>query len=200
MRVLVLEGEQGAAAAASAELEAAGHEVARCYDGERAIPCHGMEADRQCPLESGAVDVALLARDAGREPLVGGEDGARCALRRFVPLVVAGDGTTPYADWATGTVVDGQALVDVLERARQAPLTRHADAARRSMRAVLEQHGLDGSSATADVVRDGPDLRVRLRAAIDFDRKVADMASVRVVGAVRDIDPYPRVIDVSFEV
>jgi hypothetical protein len=213
MRVLVLEGDRGAAAAASAELVAAGHEVARCHDGDAPLPCYGMhdggqpddqgQATRRCPLDEGSVDVALVARDASRAPLPGGEDGARCALRRFVPLVVHGDvDRSPYADWATVTTGPDRSLVDSLEEARRAPLARHADAARRSLRAVLEQHGLDGANADVTVRRMGPDLHVTLRAgaATVVPRAVADMASVRAAGAVRGIDPHPRVIDVSFDV
>jgi hypothetical protein len=200
VRVLVLEGEQGAAAPVEAELRAAGHHVARCYDeGASTVPCKGMMTDEPCPLDAEPIDAALLVRDTTRPVLHGGEDGARCALRRFVPLVLHGDvDGSPYLDWATLTGAEDVPVADILDRARQAPLLRHADAARRSLRAVLEQHALDPAGADAEVRRRGPDLQITLTSPADVDRGVADMASVRAVGAVRDVDPYPRVIDVSF--
>lgn len=202
MRVLLLEGGPGTSEGSTAtRLEAAGHEVSRCHDpGAAPFPCNGMGDHGGCPLEHETVDVALVVRDrAAAEPLVA-EDGARCALRRSIPLVVAGEVQhTPYADWAAVVQPGTDAVVDAVNRAAVAPLERHNAAARRSLRAVLEHHGIDGGGADAEVVRQGGDLRVTLRPETELDVRVAEMASVRAVGAVRDIDPYPSVIDVVIE-
>lgn len=200
MRILVLEGEPGAAADAVAELEAEGHEVARCAEaGAAAIPCKGMVEGHVCPLDEGPVDAALLVHDSEGSRLEGGEDGARCALRRYVPLVLRGDvRRSAYRDWAALVESDDVPVAETLERARRTPLRRHAAAARRSLRAVLEQHGVDSTGADAVVHRHGADLRVTLSTANPVERAVADIAAVRAVGAVRDVDPYPRVIDVTF--
>jgi hypothetical protein len=64
---------------------------------------------------------------------------------------------------------------------------------------VLEHHGVDASLAEAHVRRVGPDLHITLRTKMQIDKTIAEMASVRAVGAVRDVDPYPPVIDVSIE-
>jgi hypothetical protein len=201
VRVLVIEGEQGAATDAVAQLEAEGHEVTRCVEpGAPAIPCKGMLEDRSCPLDEGPVDAALLVHDSEAPRLEGGEDGARCALRRHIPLVLRGDvRRSAYQDWAALVEGDDVPVAETLERARRAPLRRHASAARRSLRAVLEQHGVDSNGADAVVHRHGADLRVTLTAGVEVERAVAEIAAVRVVGAVRDVDPYPRVIDVTFE-
>ncbi|MGZ4690569.1 MAG: hypothetical protein ACXWAY_13165, partial [Acidimicrobiia bacterium] len=62
MEVLVVESEPGAAAIAIAQLEAAGHRVARCHEpGSRAFPCAGLDPGR-CPLEEDAIDVVLTVR------------------------------------------------------------------------------------------------------------------------------------------
>jgi len=199
MRVLVLEGERGAADQAAAALAEAGHDVARCHDtGSAAFPCRGMLEGQECPLESDQVDVALVVRgEPGDEPTAG-EDGVRCALRRYIPLVVAGEvSRSPYTDWAAVVAPGNDAIVDAVGEAVSSPLRRHADAARRSFRSVLEHHGIDSAGADAEVMRTGPDLQVILRPVGTVDHTVAEMASVRAVGAVRDLDPYPRVIDVT---
>lgn len=199
MRVLILEDEQGAATEAVARLEQAGHEISRCHDpGAAPFPCHGMEEGHECPLDAERVDVALVVRREARAEPSAGEDGARCALRRHIPLVVAGEvGETPYADWAAVVKPGTEAVTEAVREAASAPLRRHAEAARRSLRAVLEHHGLDAAAAEADVKRLGADLRITLHPGVEVDQAVAEMASVRAVGAVRDIDPYPRVIDVT---
>jgi hypothetical protein len=201
MRVLVLEGERGAADEAAMQLAESGYEVARCHDpGAAPFPCKGMVDDEKCPLDHEHVDVAVvIRREAGGEP-VAGEDGVRCALRRYIPLVVAGDvSASPYVDWAAVVQEGTDGLADAVTDAALAPLRRHADAARRSFRAVLEHHGVDAALAEAHVRRVGPDLHITLRTNTSLDKTVSEMASVRAVGAVRDVDPYPRVIDVSVE-
>ena len=201
MRVLVLEGEKGAADQAAEALAAAGHDVARCHDtGSAAFPCRGMLEGQSCPLESDQVDVAVVVRgEPGDEPTAG-EDGVRCALRRYIPLVVAGEvSRSPYTDWAAVVAPGTDSVVDAVDEAVSAPLRRHADAARRSFRSVLEHHDIDSTDADAEVVRAGADLQVILRPVAPVEHVVAEMASVRAVGAVRDLDPYPRVIDVTIE-
>ncbi len=202
MRVLLLEGGPGTSeGSAASRLEAAGHEVSRCHDpGAAPFPCNGMGDHGSCPLENDTVDVALVVRERATAEPTAAEDGARCALRRSIPLVVAGEvQDTPYADWAAVVEPGTDAVVDAVTRAATAPLERHTAAARRSLRAVLEHHDLDGADADAEVLRRGGDLRVILRPPTRLEPRVAEMASVRAVGAVRDIDPYPSIIDVVIE-
>jgi hypothetical protein len=201
VRVLLIESEAGDADRAADLLAAAGHQVARCHDrGAEAFPCYDLIEGRTCPLEQDDVDVALLVRREALALRTPHEDGVRCALRRYVPLALAGDvRTSPYRDWAAAETDDVDQVVDVIARAVAAPLARHTDAARRSFAAVLEHCGFDGTGAAAEVFRSGPDLRVTLRAGQTISREAADIASVRAAGAVRDVDPYPRVIDVSVE-
>ena len=199
MKVLILEDERGAAAEAVARLEQAGHEISRCHDPDAgAFPCRGMGDGLECPLDAEQVDVAVVVRREARSEPTAGEDGARCALRRHIPLVVAGEvAETPYADWAAVVRPGTEELAEAVREAASAPLRRHSEAARRSLRAVLEHHGLDATGADATVERTGSDLLVTLYPGVEVDQKEAEMASVRSVGAVRDIDPYPRVIDVT---
>ncbi len=200
MRVLVLEGRPGAADTAVEELGRAGHEVTRCHEPDAPpFPCNAMVEGHACPLDAGPVEVALVVRDGAATGPAAAEDGVRCALRRQVPLVLAGDAAgSALADWAA-VVVDGDGVPDAVTQAASAPLRRHGEAARRSLRSVLEHHGVDGSDADAEVHRLGTDLKVVLRPGRELDKSLSDMASVRAVGAVRDIDPYARTINVSIE-
>jgi hypothetical protein len=184
MRVLLLEGEPGASCEAALDLAAAGHTVARCHSrDEPAFPCRGL-TDDACPLDDGDVDAVVVVR--GVEVLGGpdrdsGEDGARCALRRHVPLVLAGEPARS---------------VRTVETAAHAPLRRHADTARIAFAAVLEAHGLDSRLADAVVTRDGGQLHVRLTPSGPVPTAVLEIASVRVAGAIRAVDRHPRIIDV----
>jgi hypothetical protein len=67
MRVLLLEGDPGAAAGAAAELAEAGHELSRCHEaGAPAFPCRGLAEPGTCPLEREHIDVAVVVRPARR--------------------------------------------------------------------------------------------------------------------------------------
>jgi len=200
MRVLLVEGQVGEGDEAERLLRASGHEVERCIDADAAsFPCNGMLSG-ECPLEHRVIDAAVLVRTELADTRTPREDGARCALRRHVPLVLAGDvDSSPYADWAT-EITDAVAdLPAALARAGEAVLDRHTRAARRSFQAVLVQHDLDPTGADAAVLREGTQLRVRLFPPAAIDPQVAEMAAVRVAGAIRDFDPYAAKIDVTVD-
>jgi len=200
MRVLLLDGEPGASCGAALELAEAGHTIARCHpQDEASFPCHGL-TDDACPLDAGDVDAVVVVRAAEAE--VGpdrdsGEDGARCALRRHIPLVLAGDASrSPLGSFATAVSTGPDELVEAVETAANAPLRRHADTARVAFAAVLEAHGLDPRLAEVVVTRAHGDLKVRLTPPGPVPAAVLEIASVRVAGAIRSVDRYPRVIDV----
>lgn len=199
MRVLVLEGEAGASCGAALDLAEAGHTVTRCHGADEAsFPCRGLT--QECPLDEGDVDAAVVVR--GAEPQVApavdaGEDGARCALRRHIPLVLAGEtGRSPLTAFATAVVDDGDDLVGAVEGAAHAPMRRHEAAGRVAFAAVLEAHGLDPRMAEVVVTRNGGQLHVELTPTGPVPPAVQEIASVRVAGAIRAFDRGPRVIDV----
>ena len=105
MRVLVLEGEPGAAGEVERRLRAAGHEVVRCHEpGLPLFPCVGL-SDGACPLDGPRVDVAVTVRGHVRPSPALTEDGAVCALRAGIPLVMAGRTVlNPFAPWAAADV------------------------------------------------------------------------------------------------
>jgi hypothetical protein len=202
MRVLLMEASPGDGLDVTVQLERAGHTVARCHDpGEPAFPCRDLTEGEACPLVGDGVSVAVLVRHAtspaGRSA---GEDGARCALRHHVPLVIAGDlGDSPYGEWASDSITTPSAVAEAVVAVASAPLERHQDAALRSFQAVLAQHGVADTDARASVRRHGADLRVTLTTQRPLPARVAEMCSVRSVAGIRQIDSYARRIDVSVE-
>ena len=200
MRVLLLEGEPGASCGAALELAEAGHTIARCHPQDQAsFPCHGL-TDDACPLDDGDVDAVVVVRAGEAVPgpdRASGEDGARCALRRHIPLVLTGaPDRSPLGAFATSVSEGPDELVSAVEAAAHAPLRRHADTARAAFAAVLEAHGLDPRLAEVVVTRDQGDLKVRLTPTGPVPAAVLEIASVRIAGAIRSVDRYPRVIDV----
>jgi hypothetical protein len=201
MRVLLLEGETGVAEEAAGQLTASGHEVARCHDaGSPAFPCNGLADGHECPLDNGPVDVAVVVRAERHPEPTAGEDGARCALRRHIPLVMVGEAhASPYEEWTSVYAAGPEAVVSAVERAGSAPLARHDEVATRALRDVLDIHELSHVGASAEVRRVDGDLRAVLRPSEPISHKVAEVASVRAAGALRAFDPYPERIDVSVD-
>lgn len=114
MRVLVLESDPRAATVAGQAVEAAGHEVVRCFaPGVGAFPCRALEVGAMCPVDEG-VDVALLVRSRPWPKPTALERGGICALRARVPLVVAGHhGLDPWVAWASASIDGSEGVVDV---------------------------------------------------------------------------------------
>src|SRR5262249_7273035 len=126
------------------------------------------------------------------------EDGVTCALRRHIPLVVAGSPILdPFDEYATDVVERGSDIVDACVRAATAPLPKHTEAAARTLRVVLDRREIRASPVVA-VVRDGGVLRVDVTGAEHLDRATRAMAAVRMTAAVRQIDTTARGIDVAF--
>lgn len=199
MRVLVVEEVPGDGIAARRALVDAGHDVATCHDGGTSFPCRGLGSADGCPLEGDGVDVALLVRStAGGQPTTW-EDGVRCALRRMVPVAVAGavEGA-PYLDHATVVEPDLERVVEAAEDAAGRPLAAHGEVARRAFAGVLDAEGLPSEDVGAVVTRDRRHLVVTLLPGQPLTTRVAETASVRVAGAVRALDRDPSVIDVTF--
>jgi hypothetical protein len=194
MRVLVLESERHAADAAITRLEEAGHEVVRCHEPAwRAFPCVGMHGD--CPVEEG-VDASVVVRNRGYGLPSPFEDGARCAARHGVPIVVVGDAATnPFEAWtAAHTGVD--AVAGAVEAAATGPIPHLSAAATDALHVFLAHEGLEGE-ARADVHRTGGGLTVDLHVAADLDRVLAEQAALRVMAAVRRIDTTSPRVDVA---
>ena len=198
MKVLVLEERTGESCDVALDLVGAGHEIVRCHGAdEPAFPCRAMNG-HECPLDSGDVAVAVMVNATdGPAAHDAAEDGARCALRRHIPLVVAGpiDGS-PLGAFASAVVAEHAAVAAAVDEVASMTSPQHTDVAEGAFAGVLEAHGLDPTLAGAVVVRRGSDLHVELVPSGPVDRAVLEVAAVRVVGALRRFDPFPRVIDV----
>jgi hypothetical protein len=201
MRVLVVETDAGAADEAVARLEAAGHAVARCHEhGERhAFPCAGLAAGGVCPLRGDGVDVALTVRARPMPTPAALEDGAACALRANVPLVVTGQTVwNPYVQLPDVTVAHDD-VVAACEAAARAPLARHGVAALEAMRASLLQSGVDArdvEDTDVTVTRTRAGLHVTLDVPPGAPKAAIALATTRVMSAVRELDRAAPAIDV----
>jgi hypothetical protein len=198
MKVLVLESETGAATIATAQLEQAGHQVLRCHEpGERAFPCRGLQGDG-CPLDGEPVDVALTvrARPVGQPTAL--EDGVSCALRRHIPVVVAGRTTAnPFSSFPV--IVAGRDVVEACERAAAGSLVQHEAVAQRALDESMRRADEDRSeSGWVEVTRRSGGLRATLHFPPGTPERLRAMASVRVVGALRAFDPSAAGIDVAW--
>lgn len=200
MRVLVLESEPGSADEVVTQLESSGHSVARCNEPDQPpFPCRGLQTEQVCTLDESSIHAAVvLDSQATPEDLPpAGHDGARCALRRSIPLVVAGPAATPLSPWATRACSTSEpaAVVSAIEEAADAPLALHGRVATDALRSVLDIHGLESAQATAEVTQVDDGLRVVLKPGIpDLETRVREVASIRALAGVREIDAYaPRI-------
>jgi hypothetical protein len=182
MRVLCVETEPGLASDAVEQLQAAGHEVVRCFDEivGPARPCAGLECPGSCPLETGpGVDVVLDVRGGDQALPAGGEVGVTCALREQVPLAVAGRiHPNPFARW-TDAVVDAGAVVAGCEAARQRSLDDLGARVSIWVCQLLDGYNVPGIDVTTDVQRRGRDLQIVIhRPATERSRDVAIAVNV----------------------
>jgi hypothetical protein len=198
LRVMMLEGQTGAGDLAAAALERSGHEVVRCFEpGGHAHLCNAVAGDG-CPLRSQPIDVALTVRHQPTIRPTALEQGITCALQRHIPVVVAG--MTLLHPFATGEhdVVEcsADAVVATCERVASAPLGPHGRAATAALQAFCAQHGVS-TNADAEVLRERDRLVVAAHAA-QLPSSLHGMAAVRVLSALRELDPDARGIDVAF--
>ena len=197
MRVMLLESDRRTATETVQALEQAGHEVFRCHDAdEQAWPCNGLRDDRTCPLDEG-VDVVLTVRAHPYPRPTAFEDGVACAVRKHVPLVVAGSTILcPFAGWVAAECAPDD-VVETVERAARAPLPRHGAAALDAIRQVLVTHGHDPEGASVEVLRERKRLEVRVDPGIVADKKLADVLAVRVAQAIRVVDQDSQMVNVT---
>ncbi|MFM7060070.1 MAG: hypothetical protein ACKOZL_02640 [Actinomycetes bacterium] len=200
MKVLVLEAEPGAAEERIAQLAAGGHEVVRCHvPGQQAFPCVGLVDGGACPLECGGVDVALTVRRKARSVPTPHEDGAACAIRNRVPLVVTGEtALNPYT--ALGAIeASGDDLEAVLAEAVRDARPDHSEVALGALIASLRANDEPTSSANARVWRARTGLHAVLEVPESVPQRLRDMAAVRVTSALRAYDRFAAQINVSIE-
>jgi hypothetical protein len=198
MDVLVVESEPGAADAAVAAREAADHRVVRGHEsGAAPFPWRG-GGPRDCPLDRGAVRVVLDVRGKTTPHPGPLEDGVTCALRRRLPVVIAG--TSAINPFARFPVLDAtrQDVVAACERAAKGPQAEHQTVADRALDATLRNAGFDEPGRSI-VHRTPGGLQVTLLVPPESSAKTREMAAVRVAGALRAFDRDAGSIDIECE-
>jgi len=201
LRVLVVESTAHASDVAVAELVQAGHAVVRCSEpGEPSFPCAALVEGKQCPLRSQPpVDVVLDVRKHPRSQPAPGESGVSCAIQRHVPVVVAGSATlNPFEPWSTETLGRTYDVVDACVRAASQPLRQHSAVASSAVRDFLDRHDLRHLAARVAVVRRHAALEVQVHTTDVLPHDVKSMLSVRIIAALRALDPDAPGIDVTF--
>ncbi len=194
LNVLLVESKPGVGRFAADDLHTAGHHVVRCHDGDDAFPCKGIRDPSACPLRSTTVDVALLVRDDVRIKPTPYEDGARCALFQRVPLLVAGEAAlSPYGDVAAATVTPQTNVVAECERVAGQAV---ADLSRCATERLVAMFG--PAAGECVVTREKGRLRVSVHATSALSQRDRSRASVRIVAALRELNPFAAGIDVCF--
>jgi len=197
MRVLVVESDPHSADRAIADLRGAGHEVVRCHEpGRAAFPCNALRHGAECPLDAPpGVDVVLDSRAHPYPRPTPFEDGVSCAVRRSIPLVIAGaDGLNPFDEWTTA-IADNESVVDACERAAVAPIESLTEVARAKVRQLLSGHPDIAASADVVVTRTGGRLAAEVVVPEDADEVEGSLA-VGVAGAIRTRDRWTPQVDV----
>jgi hypothetical protein len=198
MRILVLESEPGLADRAISELEHHHCEVVRCHErGAEPFPCLGI-IDR-CPLVVAPVDAALVVRHGEIDPTPY-EDGAGCAIRHNVPLVVAAACEHhPYRPWSLGEAdrdTEGSVFAACAE-AVDAGSPLHEQVADEALREALDAAGFGGAVGWVEVKRSAPDLRATVHLSVRLGPQLAEWIATRVHAALRSYDRDAQRIDVT---
>ena len=197
MKVLIIDGAPVEAEEAVARLRRAGHETTSCRPDGRGAVCRGVELHGRCPLDEG-VDVALAAFPLAELDRQGLALGYVCAQRAGVPVVAIGDHSTSSHDPTTTTLVsDLRDVVAVLAGTASRPLERHTAAARRAVRDCLDRHDLAHVDSSVWVERQDGRLSIRMATDEPVPPAVTRAAAVRVLAAVRQLDPNAPAIGVA---
>jgi len=200
MRVLVMESDRHVADSAIWSLRRAGHEIVRCHEEDLgAFPCNALCDGGSCPVEDDrGVDVALTVRGHAYGRPTAYEDGVSCALRRGVPLVVAGvTAMNPFDKWTTVDASDA-GVVEACEEASTRPIERLAQPARTEIRRRLSARSAPADGADVDVRRHGRRLAATITLAADAPEIDGELA-VSVAGVLRAKEPSASYIDVAVQ-
>ena len=198
MRVLVVGTMPESMDHTSEVLRDAGHDVLSCHDvGGAPFPCRGLRGE-PCPLDGDGVDVVVTARDRAWPNPSPYEDGAACALRHHVPMVVHGfTSIHPYREWAGAESRNDEDLAGIVEAVARSPLPEHSDLARSVARQVLDAAELPSDGVDAVVVRRNARLRVILTLPPGAEAGETGVTA-KVLGALRRFDHDARGIDLGF--
>jgi hypothetical protein len=195
--VLLLASDDEQLPAVEAALDDAGYEVRRCVEpGQPTFPCAGLDGGAGCPLDDGRVDVALDVRVHPWPHPTPREVGVRCALRRSVPLAVAGRVPgNPFGRWADAVEEGTTDVAALCERAIASSLERHRHAVIRAVSTVLAVHGDETPAVAAEIDRRGGRLHATITAAVPDALRTVAVA--RAGSALRGVDREAKAIEID---
>jgi len=193
MDILIADDTSPAAIDVARALEAHGHVVRTCRDPEMSggPPCAALRG-AECPLDAHPVDVAV---SIGSEAVDHLGDGALCAIRRHIPLVLLDPRNDRLKRWAAA-VAPAFHVADAVREVNEAVLPMHSLLAWRTVRDELSRQSLDESTVGVDVRRRDGGLVVDLFVDGSLTRGEAEKLAVHVVQGLRLYDPWARAIDV----
>ena len=192
--VLVPDTRGADAAQLARRLEDEGHRVHRCMTTEPTEGCVGL-TDGRCPLDSVPVDLAVSVGPPAQDGR--SADGATCAARRRIPLVlVAAEPDHPLAPWAAATA-GADAAVAVVDDVLALPLRRHTAEAERALLHELRRQGSRSDEADVAVYRRPGRLLVDLTYGAAISRTQAERLGTHVAQAVRGYDRWAPKLDVT---
>lgn len=174
-------------------LRAAGHSVHTCLEEPGRHRCLELDGGA-CPLDAGAVDVAVVCGERPGAEVLG--DGGLCAIRHRLPLVLV-DAPPDHAlaDWAVASTSAGEVVSAVAEVFDQ-PLAGHSAAARKALLSELHRQGASSSGAWVQVFRRPGRLVVELSTGPEISSTQAERMATHLAQAVRLHDRWAPKIDV----
>jgi hypothetical protein len=195
MQVLVVESHEGAAERLERALCERGHVVHRCHEERHErTGCRALDAEDGCPLDRQRIDVAVDVRRTHHPAPRPLEQGATCAIRARVPMVLAGVATDSRLErWATSVAVgDVPAVVKAIEAVDGSISPMHQQVVDEALATLAP----DGD--TSAVVRRRPgQVLVELVLPPEVTAAEGERLAVRLVAAVRRFDPVTAIVDVS---
>ena len=194
MDVLIPDRSTATAREVATSLKDGGHRVHSCVLDDAALPCAAL-VGHPCPLDTAPIDVVVdVPNPHGRSEAFG--DGALCAVRRRIPLVLAGDADghrlEPWAAARAGKDVRAT-VAAVLGR----PLPGHTAAASKALLHELRGEGTDSDKASVEVFRRPGRLFVEVWADSSVSRTQAEHLATHVAQAVRAYDRWAPKLDVT---
>jgi hypothetical protein len=160
--LLLIESHPGVAARTAEQLDAEGHRVHRCHDGDGSFPCSGVTEPSRCPVDRHVDAAVLVRRGVGPTPTAH-EDGVPCALRAGLPVVEEGtDVLDPYRELLTTRVQRDERVSDACLRAIDEALQPAAEAVLAALAPVLEAHGEPADSVSVQLSARADRLRIEI--------------------------------------
>ncbi|MEP7054972.1 MAG: hypothetical protein ABI912_06960 [Actinomycetota bacterium] len=185
--VLVTDASPAESAVLMTELARVGHEIVRCFPlASVNAPCAYI-ATGVCPVDDKAIDLAVDVRTMTAGALTPREQGAVCALRAGIPVIIATDSDNPLFRLTTTTMAEDAATA--VEVALTQPSIQSAT--RRVGEAAVRELGLFDPAVKVSVDIVLRDSTLDLVIAIGSRPPAAVMQAVRSAATRAARDHWP---------